>query len=65
MSNYVLSDHVLRTTLSLYMEDHYEHPLPTPEEVLICNSTTNAEEVCLQNELVTFVFIESLSTECE
>lgn len=38
-------DHILRTALSLYMENHYDHPLPTPEEVLLCTPTTTAEEV--------------------
>ena len=27
------------------MEDHNEQPLPTPEEVLVCNPTTSDEEV--------------------
>ena len=38
-------DQVLRTALSLYMEDS-SLPLPTPEEMLICNENTTAEEVC-------------------
>ena len=41
---FIFSDLILRSTLSLYMENSY-HPLPTPEEVLLCNSTTTAEEV--------------------
>ena len=28
------------------MERQYEQPLPTPEEVLVCNPSTSAEEVC-------------------
>lgn len=43
---YSLPDNVLRTVLALFMEDG-ELPLPTLEEVLICNSTTTAEEVCM------------------
>jgi hypothetical protein len=39
------ADSVLRTTLRLYMEDHEDHPLPTPEEVLVCYPTTTDEEV--------------------
>ena len=35
---------ILRTVLALYMDDE-DLPLPTLEEVLICNSTTTAEEV--------------------
>ena len=37
---------VLRTALTLYMEDE-ALPLPTFEEVLICDSTTTEEEVSL------------------
>lgn len=40
-------DHILSATLSLYMENYSEHPLPTPEEVLVCNPSTTAEEVML------------------
>jgi hypothetical protein len=36
-------DEVLRAVLALYMPG----PLPTLEEVLICKSTTTAEEVAL------------------
>ena len=39
-----LSENVLRTALSLYMEDE-ALPLPTLEEVLVCYSNTTAEEV--------------------
>lgn len=39
------TDDILKTALSLYMEDHQDHPLPTLEEVLICTSSTTAEEV--------------------
>ena len=42
----VCLDNVLKTTLSLYLEDPYL-PMPTPEEVLICNERTTAEEVCM------------------
>ena len=35
---------ILRTVLALYMDDE-NLPLPTLEEVLICDSTTTAEEV--------------------
>ena len=38
------SDNVLRTVLALFMEGE-ALPLPTLEEVLICNQTTTAEEV--------------------
>ena len=37
-------DNVLRTVLALFTEDK-ALPLPTLEEVLICNSNTTAEEV--------------------
>ena len=37
-------DLVLRAALSLYMEDG-SLPMPTPEEMLICNQKTTAEEV--------------------
>ena len=39
-------DHVLKTVLSLYMEDQ-TLPLPTHEEVLVCNEYTTDEEVTL------------------
>jgi len=35
---------VLTAALSLYMEDG-DLPLPTPEEMLICNENTTSEEV--------------------
>ena len=35
---------ILRTALSLYMEDE-DLPLPTYEEVLVCHPNTTAEEV--------------------
>ncbi len=37
-------ENVLRTTLSLFMEDE-ANSLPTLEEVLVCNKHTTAEEV--------------------
>ena len=37
---------VLRTTLALYMEDA-SLPMPTHEEVLVCNEHTTEEEVTL------------------
>ena len=37
-------ENVLRAALSLYMEDG-NLPLPTPEEMLICNENTTSEEV--------------------
>jgi hypothetical protein len=37
-------DNVLRTALALFMEDE-ALPLPSLEEVLICNPNTTAEEV--------------------
>ena len=40
----VPSDQVLRAALSLYMEDS-DLPMPTPEEMLICNQHTTTEEV--------------------
>ena len=40
----VTPDQVLRASLSLYMEDS-SLPLPTPEEMLICNQNTTSEEV--------------------
>ena len=48
---YSAIDHVLKTTLSLYMESSHESerqvPLPTNEEVLICTERTTIEEVTL------------------
>ena len=41
---------ILRTVLALYMDDE-SLPLPTLEEVLICDSTTTAEEVSLKDIL--------------
>ena len=40
----LIQDEVLRAALSLYMGD-MELPLPTPEEILICNECTTCEEV--------------------
>ena len=40
----VQPEHVLRAALSLYMEDS-SLPMPTPEEMLICNQQTTTEEV--------------------
>ena len=37
---------VLKTTLALYMED-INLPMPTPEEVLVCNEHTTEEEITL------------------
>ena len=42
--NSVHVDDILRTVLALYMDDE-NLPLPTLEEVLICDCTTTAEEV--------------------
>ena len=39
-------EQVLRAALSLYMEDS-DLPMPTPEEMLICNHNTTTEEVYL------------------
>lgn len=39
-------DDVIRTILTIYMEDE-QLPLPNLEEVLICTSSTTAEEVKL------------------
>ena len=49
----VPSEQVLRAALSLYMEDT-NLPMPTPEEMLICNLHTTAEEVriVLNSELM-------------
>ena len=40
----VQPEQVLRAALSLYMEDS-SLPMPTPEEMLICNQKTTTEEV--------------------
>ena len=52
---FFLVDNVLRTVLALFMEDE-ALPLPTLEEVLICNPNTTAEEVrdcpCVANHIV-------------
>lgn len=42
--DYLDLDLILKSTLSLYMENT-NLPLPTPEEVLLCNLDTTAEEV--------------------
>ena len=51
----IIIDQVLRTTLFVYME-HPNHPLPSLEEVLVCNLSTTDEEVltslCTSPELV-------------
>ena len=41
---FIFLDNVLRTVLALFMEDE-SLPLPSLEEVLICNPNTTAEEV--------------------
>jgi hypothetical protein len=43
---HVVLDQVFKTVLSLYMQDKHL-PMPTYEEVLICNESTTAEEVTL------------------
>ena len=43
-STFIFLDNVLRAVLALFMEDE-ALPLPSLEEVLICNSSTTAEEV--------------------
>ncbi len=49
---------ILRAVLSIYMEDP-SLPLPTPEEVLVCNPSTTAEEVTLiTHELLIIVVPE-------
>ena len=42
----VPQEQVLKAALSIYMEDN-ELPLPTPEEMLICDQQTTFEEVLL------------------
>ena len=42
----IFLDKVLKTVLSLYMESK-DLPMPTYEEVLICNENTTEEEVTL------------------
>ena len=51
MVSIITPDEVLRTVLALYMEDE-KLPLPTLEEVLICNSSTTTEEVCSTVEML-------------
>ena len=48
----MFTDHVLKTTLAIYMESSLESgkhrlPLPTHEEVLVCTEQTTIEEVTL------------------
>ena len=43
-------DEVLGCVLSLYMGSEHDQPLPTDEEVIICDENTTAEEVCQPNE---------------
>ena len=39
-------DNVLKTALALYMDgESIALPLPTPEEILVCNQATTTEEV--------------------
>ena len=40
----VQPEQVLQAALSLYLEDK-SLPMPTPEEILICNNSTMHEEV--------------------
>ena len=42
--NVVVADDIFKATLSVYM-DNTRSPLPTLEEVLVCNPSTTAEEV--------------------
>ena len=46
--NVITTELVLRTAISLYMADDDVHkglPLPSFEEILVCNSHTTSEEV--------------------
>ena len=62
--NTFISDNVLKTVLSLYMEDK-AMPLPSLEEVLICTQQTTEEEVLLrvdlQHSVVIYIFIQDYS----
>ena len=55
---------MLKTVLSLYMEDK-AMPLPSLEEVLICTQQTTEEEVLLrvdlQHAVVIYIFIQGYS----
>ena len=55
---------MLKTVLSLYMEDK-AMPLPSLEEVLICTQQTTEEEVLLrvdlQHSVVIYIFIQGYS----
>jgi hypothetical protein len=44
---------ILRTVLTLYVENE-DFPLPTLDEVLICNQATTAEEV---NTLTAYIIL--------
>ena len=44
LTSCVCTDTTFGTVLELYMENP-EMPLPSPEEVFICNKSTTAEEV--------------------
>jgi len=57
----ICADQVLKTALSLYMEDK-TLPLPTFEEILICTPSTTSEEVRLIAICRTTVFISSPTT---
>ena len=50
-------EQVLKVALSLYMEDN-DLPMPTPEEMLICEHLTTSEEVSLtENYIMCTVYI--------
>ena len=42
--NVIIADDIFKATLSVYVDDN-QSPLPTLEEVLVCNPSTTAEEV--------------------
>ena len=54
-------DLVLKTALCLYMENHRDDPLPTPEEVLVCTPSTTAEEVELNSNSFTWFKLSGTS----
>ena len=44
---FLFLDHVILTALTIYANDE-KKPLPTQEEVLVCNEETTAEQVMSQ-----------------
>ena len=55
--NLIFSENVLKTVLSLYMEDK-ALPLPSLEEVLICTQQTTEEEVLMRVDIFVSLLLQ-------